>query len=88
VLGVDPHLRTLLKAYRAGMPGVSTEFDRAAAGYLLTSYGPATVLIVRGSAADAPGVWERAASCVTPGGVVLRAGADGRFEEWRAARAA
>jgi hypothetical protein len=74
VLGVEPAVRVLARAFHAGVDTVGAFFDENLARYLLTRYGSARVVLVGPSlsaAPDLPGFLSAAAELLTPDGVLV-----------------
>jgi SAM-dependent methyltransferase len=74
VLGVEPDLRVMARAFHAGVDTIGTRFGAGVGEYVARRYGPARVLVVRGLRAvgcDPAALVGAAAGCLGPGGVLV-----------------
>ena len=74
VLGVEPELRVMAKAFHAGVDTIGTHFGAGVGEYIARRYGPARVLLVRGLRAvgcEPAALVGAAAGCLAPGGVLV-----------------
>lgn len=74
VLGVEPHLPDVTKAFQAGVDTIGAAFGPGVADAIARRYGPARVLLVRDVRAfdgDPAAFLAAAAACLTPDGVVV-----------------
>jgi hypothetical protein len=74
VLGVEPAVRVMSRAFQSGVDTVAGFFDDGLARYLLARYGPARVVLAGAAlstAPDLPGFLSTAAELLTPNGVLV-----------------
>jgi SAM-dependent methyltransferase len=74
VLGIEPQLREMARAFHAGVDTIGALFGSGVAEYVARRYGLARVLIVRDLRAvgcDPAVLLATAAGCLTPDGVVV-----------------
>jgi hypothetical protein len=73
VLGIEPRLSEMARAFHAGVDTIGSMFGPGVAGYVARRYGPARVLLARDLRAVGCAPVEllaAAGGCLTPNGVV------------------
>jgi hypothetical protein len=74
VLGIEPRLSDMAKAFHAGVDTICAVFNVGVAEYVARRYGPARVLLLRDLRAvgcGPAGLLSAAAACLAPNGVVV-----------------
>ena|SRR5579871_2436437 len=66
VLGVEPNVQLMARAFAAGVDTLAAYFSPGVAGYIRRKYGPVRLLLVHDAAAF--GDPAAAAACLAPGG--------------------